>query len=159
MWGDGKVSILETLNELWLKFNEYENKLAQALGRTRNIVGEYAEHLALQYYGGRLLEVSGCSADLEDPSGNLYQVKARKVATAGATSLNIIRSWDFDFLVVIIFKEDGKVWRAIEAPVEVAKAHAKPNSHQNGEVITTTKKFLSDPRNKDLSIAFSALNR
>ena len=54
--------ILEDIKELWLKFNEYSNKLAYALGRTSNIVGEYAEHLAHQYYGGKLLEISGSSA-------------------------------------------------------------------------------------------------
>lgn len=55
---------MEDIKDLWLKFNEYSNKLTDALGRTSNIVGEYAEYLAHKYYGGRLLEISGASADI-----------------------------------------------------------------------------------------------
>ena len=53
---------MNEINRLWLKFNEYSNKLANALGRTNNIVGEYAEYLAHKHYGGSLLNVSGHSA-------------------------------------------------------------------------------------------------
>ena len=65
---------MENINELWRKFNEYSNRLSSALGRTSNIVGEYAEYLAHQFYGGRLLEISGASADIES-NEKRYQVK------------------------------------------------------------------------------------
>ena len=61
---------MEDIKELWLKFNEYSNKLSAALGRTSNIVGEYAEYLAHKHYGGRLLEISGSSADIESTQGS-----------------------------------------------------------------------------------------
>jgi hypothetical protein len=38
---------MANVKDLWLKFNEYSNKLATALGRTSNIVGEYAEYLTV----------------------------------------------------------------------------------------------------------------
>jgi hypothetical protein len=37
---------MEDIKDLWLKFNEYSNRLAKVLGRTSNLVGEYAEYLA-----------------------------------------------------------------------------------------------------------------
>ena len=70
---------MEDVKDLWLKFNEYSNKLTAALGRTSNIVGEYAEYLAHKHYGGRLLEISGTSADIESLDGTLYQVKSRRI--------------------------------------------------------------------------------
>ncbi|EGR1559761.1 MULTISPECIES: DUF6998 domain-containing protein [Vibrio] len=150
---------MEDIKDLWLKFNEYSNKLAVALGRTSNIVGEYAEHLAHQYYGGKLLEISGSSADIRTENGNLYQVKSRKVKNSTSTQLNVIRSWDFDYLVVILFSKDGSVKKAIEVPVEIAKEYGVANSHQNGWVITTSQKFLNDPRVKDISAKLSVLNQ
>lgn len=146
----------ESISDLWLRFNEYANKLADALGRTSNIVGEYAEYLAHRHYGGRLLPASNCSADIECDGGLLYQVKARKVKGVPTTQLSLIRSWDFDHLVVILFDADGTVSAALEVPVEVAREHAVANSHQNGWVITTNRRFLDDPRSVDITAALRA---
>ena len=149
---------MEEVKDLWLKFNEYSNKLAKALGRTSNIVGEYAEHLAYQHYGGRLLDISGASADIESADGKLYQVKSRKIKGVSTTQLSIIRSWEFDFLVVILFNANGAVAKALEVPVDVAREYGKANSHQNGWVITTTQHFLNEQRSKDITQRISTFN-
>lgn len=140
----------ENINYYWLKFNEYTNLLSKELGRSKNIVGEYAEYLAHKYYGGELLKVSKASADIKADNGKLYQVKSRKLEKIKSTQLGIIRSWKFDFLVVIIFGAKGEILKAIEVPVEIAKEYAKENKHQNGWVITTNNKFLTDGRGKDI---------
>ncbi|MBF6058015.1 DUF6998 domain-containing protein [Thiomicrorhabdus heinhorstiae] len=150
---------MEEVKDLWLKFNEYSNKLANALGRTSNIVGEYAEYLAHQFYGGRLLEISGSSADIESENGTLYQVKSRKIKGTPTTQLNVIRSWDFDYLVVILFDANGGIKKALEVPVDIAKEYGAANSHQNGWVITTSQKFLNDRRSKDITVSLSAYNK
>ncbi len=150
---------MEDVKDLWLKFNEYSNKLTVALGRTSNIVGEYAEYLAHKHYGGRLLEISGASADIETSDGYLYQVKSRKIKGSPSTQLNVIRSWDFDFLVVILFEVSGAIKKAVEVPVNVAKEYGAANSHQNGWVITTSQKFLNDHRVKDITVPLSILNK
>lgn len=149
---------MNDVKDLWLKFNEYENKLATALGRTRNIVGEYAEYLAHKYYGGELLGESSSSADIETSDGKRYQVKARKVKDTVSTKLSIIRSWDFDFLVVVIFDENGLIKKASEFPVEVVKEYGTSNDYQNGWVITTSMKFFNDERSKDITSSISVLN-
>ena len=133
--------------------------LADALGRTSNIVGEYAEYLAHLHYGGTLLNASSTSADIKSDDGTRYQVKARKCKTTQTTQLGVIRSWDFDYLVVILFDDNGTVTHGLEFPVNVAKEHAKPNSHQNGRVITTNQNFLTDHRAKDITEILSKLNK
>ncbi len=150
---------MEEVKDLWLKFNQYSNKLAAALGRTSNIVGEYGEYLAHQYYGGRLLDISEFSADIESPDGKRYQVKSRRIKRTPSTQLNIIRSWDFDYLVVVLFDANGAIKQALEVPVEVAKEYGTANSLQNGCVITITQKFLKDKRSIDISIPLGALNK
>jgi hypothetical protein len=148
----GAPVTFEEVQYLWLKFNEYSNKLTSTLGRTSNIVGEYAEYLACRYYGGRPLKISGSSADIETEDGKRYQIKSRKVGVSTTTQLNVIRSWDFDYLVVVLFEQSGKVKQALEVPVEVAKEYCAANSYQNGCVISTTQKFLNDSRSKDITI-------
>ena len=142
---------MDDIKILWFKFNEYSNKLALALGRTSNIVGEYAEYIAHQYYGGSLLPASAVSADIKTSNGNLLQIKSRKIKKSGTTQLGVIRSWNFDFLIVILFDENGKIIKAIEVPVEIAQIYAVPNKHQNGWIISTTKNFICDDRVKDIS--------
>ena len=102
---------MEDIKDLWLKFNDYSNKLTIALEGT--------------------------------PS----------------TQLNVIRSWDFDFLVVVLFNSNGAIRQALEVPVDVAKEYGAANKHQNGWVITTSQKFLKDKRSKDITISLSALNK
>ncbi len=143
--------------DLWFKFNHSANELTAKL-RTRNIVGEYAERLAVEYYGGKLLPISKSSADLKGSNGKLYQVKARQSARITSAQLGVIRSWDFEYLVVFLFDIDGKVVKAIESPVETAKFHAKPNKYQNGWVITTNQAFLSDTNNVDITSNIVAIN-
>ena len=150
---------MEEIKELWLNYNKYANKLSKALGRTNNIVGEYAEYLAHKYYGGRLLEISGASADIEALNGKLYQVKARKIKGTTSSQLSIIRSWDFDYLVVILFEPSGAIKQAIEVPVEIAQKYGAVNSHQNGWVITTSQSFLNNNDVIDLTGEFNFINQ
>ena len=148
----------EKITTLWFKYNEYTNQLAKALG-TKNILGEYAEYLAHKYYGGKKLPPSHPGADIE-ANGNKYQVKGRKPDNdKPTTQLSIIRSWNFDHLVVILFNKDGSVKQALEVPVGVAREYAAHNTHQNGRVITTTKNFLSDERSKDITVKIQEINK
>lgn len=142
---------MEDIEKSWKEYNYYANKLSSVLGRTSNIVGEYAEYITCKYYQGELLPSSHPSADIKGKNNMLYQVKSRKLKTVSATQLGIIRSWKFNFLVVILFNNDGTVHKALEIPVEEAKKHATKNSHQNGWVITTSQKFLTNALSKDIT--------
>ena len=142
---------MQNLKLAWITYNKTVKILQKILGRTNNIVGEYSEYLTAEYYHGELLPASHKSADVKVIENNqeiLYQVKSRKLEKLTSTQLGIIRSWNFNYLVVIIFDLDGNILKALEVPVDVAKEYAKSNSHQNGWVITTTQKFLNDHRNK-----------
>lgn len=148
---------MKIINELWIQYNESSNYLSKALGRTSNIVGEFAEYLALKHYDGFMHEISKSSADFEDLEGRLYQVKSRKLDSIKSCQLGIIRSWNFHFLIVILFGPSGDILKALEVPVDIAKEYGVQNNHQNGWVITTSKKFLNDNRMKDISESLSIL--
>ncbi|MDF1482618.1 hypothetical protein [Extensimonas sp. H3M7-6] len=144
---------MKNVQELWIMYNQCANLLAEQLGGTSGIVGEYGEYLALKNYGGKRLPASNKSADIEGPDGKLYQVKSRKLNLNGSltTQLGIIRSWDFDVLVAMLFDAKGHLLKALEMPKDVARALAKLNKHQNGDVITTDQTFFNHPQSKDIT--------
>ena len=111
------------------------------------------------HYGGMLLRASESSADIEADDGTRYQIKSRKIKSTSSTQLNVIRSWEFDYLVVILFKADGKVLKALEIPAAVAKEYGVANGHQNGSVITTSRRFLVDSRSKDITPSIIKLSQ
>ena len=148
---------MESVTTLWKEYNESTNKIHHALGRTNNIVGEYAEDLANKYIGGNLLAISSSSADIEK-DGVLYQVKSRRMEEGAAPQLGVIRSWDFDYLVVILFNKIGDVEKAIIVPTCVAKENATENTHQNGYIITAHRNFLNCRRSVDITDELKRLN-
>lgn len=139
------------ITDLWLTYNNIHNEITRILGRTSNIVCEFSELLVAQHYGGQQLTASSSSADVALPNGMLIQVKARKPRQGDATSLGIIRSWNFDLLVAVIFNIDGTIRRAVELSAEDAERLSVYNEHQNGWVITTTNGFYDDPAVKDIT--------
>ncbi len=142
---------MNNLKQAWKNYNISANILKKELGRTSNLVGEYAEYIICEYLSGELLTASHQSADIETKDGLFYQVKARKTTKSATTQLGIIRSWNFDFLAVVLFTQDGEIIKALLTPKDVAKEYAKKKGYENGFVISTTKKFLEDQRNIDIT--------
>lgn len=148
----------EEITNLWKNFNTSSKLLKDRLGRTSNLVGEYAEYLANIYLNGLLLPPSSCSADIKSINGDLYQVKSRKTSNAITTQLSIIRSWDFDYLTIILFDNYGSVLKGCIYPKSIAIKYAVKNNYQNGWVITTTKEFLEEENKIDITQKLRELN-
>jgi len=141
----------DILVSLWKNFNNASKLLTKAMGGTSNEVGEFAEILVAKYYNAEKLSASNKSADLKTSDNKLIQVKSRKIEYIKPTSLNVIRSWDFDILVVILFSKEGNVLKAIEINAKDAKSLSKRNNHQNGDVLTTSKELLEHQKSKNIT--------
>lgn len=146
-----------TLSTVWKDYNEITMQLSYELGRSNNLVGEYSEYLMNEYLQGALLGISNKSADIEK-DGKLYQVKSRRLGSGTTTQLGVIRTWDFDYLAVILFNNLGIVQRAHMVPAAVAKEISVWNSHQNGYVITTNRNFFKCRIHKDITKEIKQLN-
>ena len=146
-----KINDFENLISLWKNYNNASFLLTKAMGGTANEVGEFAEHLVCKYYNAKQLEASQKSADLITEDGKLIQVKSRKIEQLTSTNLNVIRSWDFNILVVVLFSKVGNILKAIEIDSIIAKQLAKFNTHQNGYILTTSKELLENNRSKDIT--------
>jgi hypothetical protein len=73
-------------------------------------------------------------------------VKSRVFDAARAAStrqMSVIRSWDFDTLVVILFSnEDLSITRAVELAAPVVKEHSLYIEHVNGWRLSATPQIL-----------------
>jgi hypothetical protein len=139
------------LVSLWKNYNDASSLLTNAMGGTANEVGEFAERLVARYYNAEQLTASNKSADLKTSDNKFIQVKSRKIDHLTTTSLNVIRSWEFDILIVILFSKDGNILKAIQIASDHAKELSKWSEHQNGYVITTSKGFLENIYSKDIT--------
>jgi len=151
LWRKDMETNFDVLISLWKDYNKASTLLTKAMGGTSNEVGEFAEMLAAKYYNAEQLPASNKSADLKTSDNKRIQVKSRKIEYLKATSLNVIRSWDFDILVVILFSKEGNIIKAIEINVEDAKSLSKQNKHQNGYVLTTSKNLLEHYNSKNIT--------
>ena len=146
-----------TTIELWKQYNIATNEIHNAMGGTANIVSEFAEKLVASLYRGKQMRASEKSADVifrdfhDGGKEKLIQVKSRRKKKLTSSSLGIIRSWDFHYLVVVLFAVDGTVIKAIEIDVDTAKSIATPNKHQNGWVITTSSSLLENSNARDIT--------
>lgn len=107
--------------------------------RTRNApLGDYAEHLAAQVYGGTLAPNSVKSYDMTTPDGHRFQVKARTIRPgmrAGAV-FSQMRSWDFDFMLYLALDwETYEVAWAREVPVADLEGVGRFSAHVNATLV------------------------
>ena len=144
--------------ELWKEYNISTDLLKQRLGRTSNLLGEYAEYLVNKHLKGELLTASNASADIQATNGDLYQVKSRKISSNLTTQLSIIRSWNFDYLAVVLFDKKGSVIKGLFCSKSVSEKYGVYNEHQNGRVISTTNNFLNDENHIDITNQLRELN-
>lgn len=142
---------------LWKQHCETHEALMEALGRTGNVLGEIAERVVADHYGGKLLTASTASADVELEDGTLIQVKARIPRQGMTTSLSAIRSWGFDRLAVLLFNDSGSILFAGEMDSDAVMEHAAEVPHTNSWNVTTTDAFLSDPRMADLTDEYNSV--
>jgi hypothetical protein len=82
--------------------------------------GDYAELLVQRATDGELAPNAQKSWDVETPTGEHLQVKARVVPNPkapGERQLSVFRSWEFDAAVIVLFDDEFRVWRAVRLRV------------------------------------------
>lgn len=112
---------------------------ARGVVRTSNApLGDYAEYVALEVYGGELAPNSAKSHDLTTADGRLIQVKARtwSPATSPSAVFSVFRSFDFHVAALIVL--DARTYRlrwAREMTPEAIRATARWSPHVNGYLL------------------------
>ena len=123
-------------------------ELRRGVIRTGNApAGDYAELLVCVATGGELAPNSQASWDVltPEPRPERLQVKARVVTNpkaAGQRQLSVVRSWDFEAAVIVLFDDEFIVWRAARLPVETLREVARFVGHVSGYRIMARDELL-----------------
>jgi hypothetical protein len=146
-----------TIASTWKEYNDVTNRLSTALGMSDNIVTEYASYLIKEYINGSICLDTNENYDIAK-DGKLYHVIARRLDDGAPASIGVIRSWNFDYLAVIIFSKHGDVISAYILPAATAKRIAVRNIQNNGDIITSNRNYSIYQSYKDITDEISHLN-
>lgn len=139
----GTQSVPELLNFYRLILAELRRR---GVVRSSNApTGDLAELLVAHALHGELVANSEKSFDLVAPDWNRVQVKSRLVDPKGkgTRQLSPIRSWEFDWLAVVLFRDDYSILRATLIAVANVRSAARQSNHVNGGVVMATDAFLT----------------
>jgi hypothetical protein len=138
-----------SLVSLWKIYNEVKELLTKAMGGTET--EEFAKRLVAKYYNTDPLTISNKNADLKTIGNKLILVKSRQVDIITATPIGVIRNWDFDILVVILFSKNCDILKAVAINSEYAKNTLKWDNYQKGYILTTSKDLLQNEKSVDIT--------
>jgi hypothetical protein len=104
-----------------------------------NPVGDIAEAIVAEHYGGERGSFAQAGWDVRTPQGERIQVKAMR-QTAGAKRRNVspIRDRDYDFVVIVIFDEDFVLTEGLRLSRDVVEELFHHRDYVNGRIITVT---------------------
>jgi hypothetical protein len=147
-------------------FGLYRSTLAELKSRgvirTMNApAGDYAEHLVRLAFDGTLAPNSQKSWDVKTPDGERLQVKARVLAvplrSKAYRQLGILRTFDFDRLVIVLLGEiDYRVVRAVTVPRKLVAATAVRQDYANGYLFFATDEVLNHAEAVDVTERLAA---
>lgn len=122
---------------------------------SNNPVADYAEGLIAKALTLQLAGRSAAGYDAVDSAGLKYQIKARRITPANAsTQLSHIRRLEdrpFDLLAAVIFAADFSVEYAALIPPEVVLERARFSQHANAHIFLFKRAVLADPRVTDIT--------
>lgn len=124
-----------------------------------NPIGDIAEELVAQHYGGERGSFSQKTWDVR-VGGELLQVKAlRRTGVRTRRSLSPIRSDDgYDAVVVVIFTKDLRVDEALRIPREVVDELFPRRPHVNGRIVHLRPRLLEHPAVKRVALSDEVLD-
>ena len=146
-------------------FSTYRSILRELKNRgvirtTNPPTGDYAEFLVARFLGVKLAPNSEKSWYVRAPDGKTLQVKSRVITNpraAGERQLSPFRSFTFDEIVIVLFDDQYRIWRAVRIPVELAEERSIFRSHVNGHILFAKDSLLDDPQTIDITDELRAL--
>jgi len=121
-----------------------------------NPVGDIAELIVADHYGGERGSFNQAGWDVIAPNGERIQVKSlRKTPDKTRTVLSPIRDEEYDSVVVVIFNEAFQVTEGLRLTRELVEELFPIKEHQNGRVIRVTQKLKRNPAVEHIDLSTS----
>lgn len=124
-----------------------------------NPIGDIAEAIVAQHYGGERGSFGQSGWDVKLPGGERLQVKALRLAGArGRRNLSPIRDSDYEAVIVVIFDEDFRVIEGLRIERRTVEELFAHRAHVNGRVITVTAQLRAHPDVQPVTFSDSLLD-
>lgn len=133
---------------------------ARNVVRTQNNpIGDIAEAIVAEHYGGTRGSFSQAAWDVCTPQGERLQVKAlRQTGARSRRNLSPIRDSDYDAVIVVIFDEDFRVTEGLRIERETVEEVFPHRDHVNGRIITVTKRLRAHPSVRAIELSDASLD-
>lgn len=134
-----------------------ELRARKIIRTNNNPVGDIAEAIVAEHYGGERGTFAQAGWDVKRADGERIQVKAMR-QTPGQTRRNVspIRDRDYDFVVIVIMDEDFSVTEGLRLSRPLVEELFPHREYVNGRVIAVTNSLRRDPRVEHLDLSQAA---
>ncbi len=126
-----------------------------------NPVGDIAEAIVHEHYGGQRGSFNQKGWDVQDLAGRRLQVKGlRRTGQRGRRNLSAIRDSDYDLVVIVAFDSEFNLTTALEVPRAVIEELFVIRPYVNGRIITVTDALVRHPNVSavDMTAAYERLS-
>ena len=134
---------------LWSSIMD-ELRLRGVIRSSNNPTADYAEYVAAEHLGLRLVDNSTAGYDAISPDGARIQIKGRRLTAYNPSrQLSALRKLEtdcFDYLVIVVFGPGFDIQEIWRLPIELVRDHAKYRKHVNAHILHAQGAVLSDPR-------------
>lgn len=117
---------------------------------SNNPTADYAEYVAAEHLGVRLVDNSTAGYDATSLDGTRFQIKGRRLTDHNRSrQLSALRKLNtdcFDELVIVVFGPGFDLQELWRLPIDLVRDHAKYRQHVNGHILHAQGAVLSDPR-------------
>lgn len=142
---DLSSSTIPELLRLWARIMS-ELRTRDVLRTNNNPVGDIAEAIVHEHFGGHRGSFSQKGWDVETADGVRIQVKGiRHTGGRGRRNLSAIRDQDYDVVVVVVFDTDFALTTGLTVPRAVVESLFPIRQHINGRIIVLTDALHNHP--------------
>lgn len=124
-----------------------------------NPIGDIAEAIVHQHYGGQRGSFSQAGWDVLTDDGERLQVKAiRRLPDTRRRNLSPIRDRDYDYVIVVLFDENFAIERGLRLSRDLVERLFPHKPYVNGRIITVTNRLLANPEVEQVDLADTLLD-
>jgi hypothetical protein len=131
----------------------------EVIRTNNNPIGDIAEAIVHQHYGGERGSFSQAGWDIKTTDGKRLQVKAlRRMPSSKRRNLSPIRDQDYDAVVIVIFDENFAVEQGLRVSRELVESTFEHKPYLNGRIITVTNVLVDHPEVEHLELSYTLLD-
>lgn len=143
---------MKKIEKYWLDYNVSLKKLKDNFNQSSDLTKEFGIYLIKEFLKGKSLSNSNINSNVVSNTGMFYYVVSRKITIENRNKQYCeINTWYFKYLIVILFDENGNVYKAFISRKNTIKKYFLKNNSQKTGRLNFTSEFINDKNNTDIT--------